>query len=88
MTQLAQRLRLNLPNTLTRNIELRAHFFERALPPILKAEAQSQHALFACAERLKRCNDLLTSVCLYLVAMKMLYGLASLGFITRSCPQP
>jgi deoxyribodipyrimidine photolyase-like uncharacterized protein len=36
----------------------------------------------------KRCNDLLTSVCLYLVAMRMLYGLASPGFITRSCPQP
>ena len=60
MTQLAQRLRLDLPNTLTRDVEFRTHLFERALPPILKTEAQSQHALFAGAERLKRCDDLLT----------------------------
>ena len=59
VAQLAQRLRLDLADAFAGHIELRSHLFQGALTPIFEAEAQTQHALLAQAERLLRGHNLL-----------------------------
>ena len=49
MSQLPQRLRLDLADALTRHVKLGTHLFQRALSPIFKAEAETQHALLTRA---------------------------------------
>jgi hypothetical protein len=50
MLQLAQRLRLDLANTLSRHRELLADFFQRVVGVHADAKAHAQHALLARRE--------------------------------------
>ena len=54
MLQLAQRLRLDLPNPLARHRELLADFFERVVSIHTDAEPHAQHAFLARCMRLAR----------------------------------
>src|SRR5439155_5324958 len=47
VAQLAQRLRLDLPDTLARHREPRAHLFEGVVRALTDAEAQAEHLLLA-----------------------------------------
>ena len=47
MPQLAQRLRLDLPDALARHLEALSDLFQRVLGAILQAEAHLDHALLA-----------------------------------------
>ena len=51
MLQLAQRLRLDLTDTLSGHRELLADFFQRVVGVHADAEAHAQHAFFARGER-------------------------------------
>ena len=53
MAKLAQRLRLNLTDTLTSNVELLSNLLKRALAAILQAKAQRKHLLFTRGKRIK-----------------------------------
>src|SRR2546421_10151925 len=53
MPQLPQRLRLDLPYSLARDVELLAHFLEGMVGRHLDAEAHAQHLGFARRERVK-----------------------------------
>src|SRR3954470_13271023 len=59
MPQLAKRFRLDLTDALARDVELASHFFERARPAVLEAEAQLEHAPFAEREPLEDALHLL-----------------------------
>src|SRR5205809_5639117 len=50
VTQLAQRLRLDLADPLARDVELAAHLFERACPSVLETEAQLKHPALATGQ--------------------------------------
>ncbi len=50
MPQLPQRLGLDLANPLARHAKLPAHFFERAPPAVLEAEAHNEHLPLALGE--------------------------------------
>ena len=47
MPQLAQRLRLDLPDALARHLEALPHLFQRVLGAVFQAEAHLDDALFA-----------------------------------------
>jgi hypothetical protein len=51
MLQLPQRLRLDLPNTLSGHRELLPDFFQRVVGVHADAEAHAEHAFFAGGER-------------------------------------
>ena len=51
MTQLAQRLYFNLPDTFARYLEVLSYLFQRMLRPIFQAEAHLDDALFPRIER-------------------------------------
>src|SRR6185369_601052 len=59
VTQLAQRLRLDLTDALARDVELAADLFERARAPVLEAEAQLEHASLAEREPFEHALHLL-----------------------------
>src|SRR5687768_17992661 len=59
VTQLPQRLRLDLTDALARDIELAADLFERPRAAVLQTEAQLQHATLATGEALEHALDLL-----------------------------
>ena len=60
MAQLAQRLRLDLADTLARHVEFLADLFERAGAAVDDAEAQLQHLLLTRGESVKHLFKLLT----------------------------
>src|SRR5256885_175364 len=51
MTQLAQRLRLDLPDPLARHLEVLTDLFERVIGALADPEAQLEHLLLARRER-------------------------------------
>src|SRR5471032_2127595 len=53
MTKLAQRLRLDLANPLTRHVELLAHFLERVVCAHLNTETHPQHLRLARRQRIE-----------------------------------
>src|SRR5438270_8081567 len=53
MTQLAQRLGLDLPDALSRDTEALAHLFERPLVSVDEAEAKLQHPALARGQRVE-----------------------------------
>src|SRR5215510_11741794 len=53
MTQLAQRLRLDLPDAFARDREALAHFFERVLAAVADAKAHLDHFFLARRQRLQ-----------------------------------
>src|SRR5436309_2265240 len=59
MAQLAQRFRLDLPDALSRDVELAADLFERARAAVFETEAQLKHAPFATGEAFEHALDLL-----------------------------
>src|SRR5438105_6468375 len=59
MAQLAQRFRLDLPDALSRDVELAADLFERARAAVFETEAQLKHAPFAAGEAFEHALDLL-----------------------------
>src|SRR5438094_1542209 len=59
MPQLAQRLRLDLPDALSRDVELAADLFERPRAAVLETEAQLQHATLAAGKPFQDRLDLL-----------------------------
>src|SRR5688572_24580406 len=59
MPQLAERLRLDLADTLAGHVELAADLFERARATILETEPKLQHASLAAGETLEHGLDLL-----------------------------
>ena len=60
MAQLAQRLRLNLTDTLTRYAKVLAHFLQGAAATVLQAKAQLKHTFFARGQGLQNLVQLLT----------------------------
>src|ERR1700689_1227019 len=62
MTELAQRLSLDLPDSLARHREVLAHFLERMLAAVLQAEAHLDDLFFARTERLQYFRRLLAQV--------------------------
>src|SRR5271156_7042965 len=62
MTQLAQRLRLDLADALTGDLEALAHFFECVLGAVFKTEAHLDHAFFARSERAQNLRGVLLQV--------------------------
>src|SRR5664280_1665544 len=62
MTQLAQRLGLNLADAFARDCERLAHFLERVLGAVLQAEAHFDHLLLAGRERAQHLRRLLLKV--------------------------
>src|SRR5437867_4484109 len=59
MTQLAQRLRLDLSNALAGHVELATHFFERARPSVFETEAELKHAALATGQTFQNALHLL-----------------------------
>src|SRR5438034_722859 len=59
VTQLAQRLRLDLPDALACDVELAPHLFERPGAPVFETETQLQHAALAAGEPFEDRLDLL-----------------------------
>src|SRR5215470_16747720 len=59
MTQLAERLGLDLADALPRDGEVLAHFFQRVLAAVREAEAQTEHLLLARRERVQHLVGLL-----------------------------
>ena len=53
MTQLSQRLSLDLTNTLTCNVKFLADLFQRAASSVVKTEAQLYHMLLTRCKRVK-----------------------------------
>ncbi len=58
MAHLPQSLGFDLTNTLTRDLELFAHFFERTTVPIDQAETKRQDATLALGEGVEDIDDL------------------------------
>src|SRR6185312_416564 len=77
MTQFAQCLRLNLTNTLTRDMELLAHFFERAAAPIIQSEAQLQYLALSLRQTIQHILHLLLE---QLMACRICRGQGSVIF--------
>ena len=57
MSKFTQRLSFNLSDTLARYTEQLTDFFKRALAPIIKTEAESQHISLARRESFHNLND-------------------------------
>ncbi len=53
MTQLAQRLSLNLPDSFARDGKTLAHFFERVLTAVVQAEPHLDHFFFSRCQGLQ-----------------------------------
>src|SRR5262245_2520682 len=51
VAELAEGLRLDLPDALARHVEAGADLLERVVGPLAEAEAQAEHLLFARRER-------------------------------------
>src|ERR1022692_1585371 len=62
VTQLPQRLRLNLPDTLPCHREILAHLFKRVLAAVFQAEPHLDDLLFARGERLQHLRGLLAKI--------------------------
>src|SRR4029079_4733619 len=74
MTQLAQRLGLDLADPLASDVELLADLFEGPGTPVLEAEPELQHASLATGQRVEHRLDLL------------LQELVRRGLGRRKCP--
>src|SRR5688572_9317992 len=59
VAQLAQRLRLDLPDPFPSYVELLAHFLERPGTAVLQPETELQHSPLAAGERVQDGLDLL-----------------------------
>jgi len=53
VAQFAQRLRLDLADALSGDVELLAHFFERSGATVLQTEPELQHASLAAGQRIQ-----------------------------------
>ena len=62
VTQLAQRLRLNLANAFARDRKILAHFFERVFASVLQTEAHLHDLLFARAQSFQNLRGLLAQI--------------------------
>ena len=58
MPELAQRLRFDLANALTRNIKLLADLFQRARLAVIQAKAQAKHLFLTRGERVENTEQL------------------------------
>src|SRR5512135_2400004 len=62
MTELPQRLRLDLANALARDLEVLTHLFERVVALLADAEAHAEDLLLARRQRLEHLPRLLREV--------------------------
>ena len=53
MTELSERLCLNLTDTLSGYLEFLAHFLQGSCPSIILAKAQAEHLLFSVGQSVK-----------------------------------
>src|SRR5437588_2146117 len=75
VSQLAERLRLDLPNALARDVELLADLFEGSAAAVLEPEAQAQHLAFTLG---KGVEHVLHGLAQHLVGGSIRRGLSEL----------